>query len=173
MGTKAPELETWRNATQGRLVVKQHNTMGQLEDVIVGSQRVVQITPTDRRINQEQSAGPTQDMFQNGFLAPVRLLDGEFDTAKLSENPNVITEEEMASLFEADFTVFCARLETITLPITLQRMLRIAGEIDTTQVRQVSAIKARIEKLVPTTYTEIEQISAGSEPSVGRAVSPR
>lgn len=172
MGTKAPELETWRNATQGRLVVKQHNTMGQLEDVIVGAQRVVHITPTDRRINQEQSAGPTQDMFQNGFMAPVALLDGEFDTAKLSENPNVITEEDMTALFSADFGAFCSRLDTITLPITLQRMLRIAGDIDEAQVRQVNAIKARIAALVPPTHTEIEQVAVG-EPGVGRVVQPR
>ncbi len=169
----APDLETWTNATQGRIVVKMHNSQGVVDDILVAPRKNIHVTPNDRRMNQELAADPTQDPFQNGFLAPVRLIDGEADSELLMDNPNVITEDEMTAMFSKDFESFTARVEEITLPITLQRLLRISSDVETAQVRQVNAIKARISKLSPQTHDEVVSMAGDGPVSVGRATSPR
>lgn len=171
--TAAPDVETWSNATAGRIVVRMHNSQGAVDDILVAPGRNIHITPNDRRMNQEQAAGPDQDPFQNGFLAPVRLIDGEADAELLLDNPNVITEEDMKALFDKPFDAFCARLEEISLPITLQRLQRIAGEVETAQVRQVNAIRARISALVPVTHEEVVSMAGSGSASIGRVVSPK
>lgn len=167
------DLETWENATDSRIVLRVRNAnSGALEDTIIGGRRRVQLTPGDRRINQEQVATEAQDPFQNGFLAPVRLIEGHEDAAKLSSNPNVISEDEMKALFRGKFETFTARLETITLPITLQRMLRVVEAVPDAQVRQVNAIQDRLTTLVNPPH-EVEIVAEEQRPAVGHVVTAR
>lgn len=167
-------LEAWVNTIDGRIVLQTRDSQGGLTDTIVAGGKTVHVSPADRRLNQDKVASKDLDPFQNGYLAPVRLIEGDRDTAKLSSNPNVLSEDDMLALFEDPYEAFTARLQEITLPITLQRMLRMITQVENATVRQQEAIKDRIAALQPTTYTEvISAAGEGGRPTVGRAVQPR
>lgn len=166
-------LEAWVNTIDGRIVLKTRDSQGGLTDTIVAGGKTVHISPADRRINQEQVATAELDPFQNGYLAPVRLIDGDKDTAKLSANPNVLSEDDMKALFGKGFDAFNKRLKDITLPITLQRMLRMISQVPNATVRQQEAIKDRLAALQPTSHTEVTTADGNGRPTVGRAVAPR
>lgn len=165
-------LEAWVSTIEGRIVLKTRDSQGLMVDTILGGGKTVHLSPNDRRINQDLVGGTEQDPFQNGFLAPVRLLDCDRDTAKLAANPNVMTEADMVALFDRSLEGFVARLGEITLPTTLQRMLRMVGDVPDATVRQQRAIEDRITALAPATHTEVVSADSGGRPTVGRAVQP-
>jgi len=140
------EMETWENPTNSRVVLKKFNAKGELTDQLFGGRTKIHLTPQERRINQELAAMPSQDMFQNGMLCPVRLVDDEDDTLALAANPNNLPESEMVALIKGNLKGLKAKLEDITNVLTLQRMVEIAKEMDAS-VSKVTALSDRLDSL--------------------------
>jgi hypothetical protein len=98
-------------------------------------------------MNQDMAADRDLDAFQNGTLIPVRLIDPE-EQKEIASNPNYIGETEMQELFAGHWKTFETKVSQITSSTTIKRMLDVATEVDA-KVRQVEALKARMQELVP------------------------
>ena len=149
-----PELETWKNDTAARIWVKKVDRHGELEDVQVPPGKVLHLTPDERRINHEIAVEEKFDMFKNGSLTPVRLIEGTEDAAEIASNPNLMSETDMRDLFKQNWRTFDAKVQEITNPIALDRLREIASEEDAT-VRQMEVITNRL--------AEFGHVVSGSE----------
>lgn len=147
------DQEIWINAIAGRIQVRKFDARGQLGAELVGSGRKVFLTPEERQINQELAASHDLDVFANGALQPVKLLDGADEAAIVT--PNHISEDDMRSLFSEQWKKFDARIAQISNPATLKRLLELAEEVDA-KVRQVDVIRQRLDEVEPVDITEIE-----------------
>jgi hypothetical protein len=149
------DQETWQaNST---VVLKKTDPRGNVIDLIVNKGKKFVISPIDRQINEDMSADESLNMFSNGILTPVRLIEGS-DTEKImAENPNVMTETEMRTLFSAHPKTFAKKVSEVSSPFILARMRELADEIDAT-VRQVAIIEARHEQVEPKGYREVSTV---------------
>jgi hypothetical protein len=175
-GTPMVEYEQWENASQGLVVLRKLDSLGQITEERVPGGRKVQITPQERRHNQEQAATEALDVFTNGTLRPVRLIDKEEDTEFLQSNVNAMSEDSMRDLYRGPLREFKTRVDAISNPIALQRLLEIASDesVDAT-IRQVETVKARLEKVRPSPTETNPSLAAQSPRGEGtlHAVTPR
>lgn len=149
------DLESWKNIGAGRIVVKRFGVApGMLIEEMVGPGKVVQLTPRERRLNQERAANSGLDVFTNGMLTPVHLIETEADAKELASNANVLSETDMHSLVKAHAKTFDKKLGDITNPIILRRLLEIAREQDCT-IKRVESIEARLKAVVPDTIERV------------------
>lgn len=139
--------ESWKYLGAGRISLLKYNQKGELAGELIPGGKVFQISPQERRINQEMAAGEDLDFFRNGQLAPVRLLDTD-DAAELASNPNVMSETDMRSLFKTNWKNFDSRIQEVSNTSTLERLVQIAKEVDAT-VRQLEIIESRLDELKP------------------------
>jgi hypothetical protein len=157
--------EAWKNVTPGVAAVYKFNTRGELEHELVQGSRTLNLTPEERRINQEMCADEANDLFQNGILVPVRLIDDE-DIEDIKGNPNHITEEDMRALLKGNVKTFDAKLGEITNAFTVRRMFEMAGadDLDVSH-RKVQSLEARLGELEGNVeITEREVISGPNVP---------
>lgn len=166
------DLESWKNVTLGRIVLKKYNQRGELADEMVTAGKVFHISPKERRINQEMAANPKMDFFQNGYLTPIRLIETEEDAKELAANPNLMSESEMKDMFKGNWKAFDQRVQEVSNLTTLKRMLEVANEVDAT-VRQVEVIQSRIDSLNPDDLTEIRHAGSIDERTGLRPITPR
>jgi hypothetical protein len=176
----ADQLETWQNATRGRVVLRRVGALGQVRYDMIGAGKTFHITPQERRMNQEVAASEKQDFFLNGTLQPINLADTE-DASILLDNPNLLgDEDQIRRLFKASPDVFAERLATIDNETALERLKEIAYQDETNAtLNQVRMIEARLEQVAP----EVENVHpgvAGAESSTTeggerriKAVTPR
>lgn len=140
------ELEIWENATRGRIGVRKFNARGDLDTELVRAGGKVTLTPQERAINQEKAATAALDVFQNGHLTPVKLIDGTEDAREIASNPNLMGESDLRDLFKIrTLKTFSAKVQEISNPMTLQRLLSMSDEEDlNATVKQVGLIKDRL-----------------------------
>lgn len=145
-----PGLELWRNGGRARVVVKRFGHDGKVRSELIGAGKAFHLTPTERRMNQEMTATPAQDIFTNGTLQPVRLLDGEPDTQSLLDNPNHIPDDDARKVFKLPDPQFKARIDAVTNEAALQTLLNLANERSTrATVWQMRAVEARLAAVAP------------------------
>lgn len=150
-------FETWKNSTAGLLVLKKIDRLGNVVDELISGGKTVQVTPVERRLNQEQAATDGLDCFQNGILTPVKLIETAEDIDQLRGNPNHMSESEMASLFKTrNLKTFEDRITAITNPIALERLVKIAETDDGATVRQVALLKERLDSIAPSPVNQIQ-----------------
>lgn len=140
--------ETWKNATLGRVAVAKIDRRGDIDHELVSGGGKILLTTDERIMNQEMAANDELDVFKNGTMVPVRLLDTTEDAAEIASNPNLKSEEDLRNMFKLQWKKFeteCATLSNLT---TLLRLKEIAQEGDAT-VRQVNVIEARIAEVDP------------------------
>lgn len=145
------QLETWKNATKGRIVVQKLGALGQRRAEMIGPGRVIHITPQERRMNQELAANKDLDDFLNGRLQPIKLDQSVEDFAELTSNPNLLGDDaQVARLFTASDDVFAERLSEIKNPASLERLLELANDDATgARVSQLKMIEARLAQVTP------------------------
>lgn len=152
-------FEVWQNMGQGRVVLKKFDSRGRVTHEIISGGKTVHLTPEERVLNQEEAASEELDFFKNGFLAPVRLLD-ESDLAETADNPNIMSEEDIRTLFrtKSNWKKFDETVQGVSNVILLDRMLKMAEAEDAT-VRQVRKIHERISEISPNSVTDVESLS--------------
>lgn len=149
-------LETWENASPGKVWVwKGDARTGALKDEVIASGQKLMIKNEDRIMNQDMAAQDDLDIFKNGTMMPVRLVDAD-EQKELASNPNFISESEMKDLFSGHWKTFETKIASITNAGVLQRMLDISSDVDA-KVRQVEVLKARLTELNPVPIVEREQ----------------
>lgn len=157
--SSATDAELWENTTAGRVCLKFYNQQGMLTDRLIDSFRKFTITTKERQLNQEMAAGPDLDHFSNGIFAPVRLVETADDIEKIKSNPNLVTEDDMKGLLaNKTAKAFQERVDAISNPFALTRMLELAREDDSTTAKQVKAIEDRLRDVSPSTYQEVTSV---------------
>jgi hypothetical protein len=181
MADDVQEYEAWQNATLGRVVVIKLDSRGQQRHDLIGPGKTFHITPIERRMNQERAASEEQDVFLNGVLQPVTLLENAEDFERLKENPNHVSEDDVRSMFKFKLPEFRARLEQIGNPAALERLMEVARSKDVMcTLHQFEAIQARLVAVSPSIYDQGQPDLAPSmaSPNVGppsgiKAITPR
>lgn len=146
----ADQLETWRNVTKGRVVVRKVGALGQIRHEMIGPGKTFHLTPQERRMNQEVAANEDLDFFMNGILQPISLSDSE-DAEFLKNNPNLLgDDEQIRRLFKANDDTFAERLAEIKNASALERLKEIAYQDETrAALPQIRMIEARLSQVAP------------------------
>ncbi len=150
--TSTDDLETWQSQARGRIVVKKRGEYGvEVEEMVTGGRKLI-ISTADRRMNQERAASTDLDVFSNGMLTPLRMGSsaGEFE-----QNANHLTEDDMVALVKSHHKTFAKRLEEISNPVVVGRLLEIAKAQDV-NVSRIDSLKARADELDPNPTIKIE-----------------
>lgn len=138
------DVETWRNTMPGTVVITRVGEYGRREVNLVKGGRTFQVTPQERRINQTAAASAEADIFTNGTLSPVTLLDDDPDTEALRSNPNTLKEEELPQLFVLRGDEFAERVTQITTLPPIARLLEVARDPKfDASLSQYEALKSR------------------------------
>lgn len=167
-------LETWMNASKGRIGVLKFDRYGQLVSETIRSGAKFQITTEERFMNSERAATPALDVFNCGYLVPVKILDGTEDAKDIASNPNLLSESHLKKLFRGTAKAFNETVGGITNVSTLRHMLDMADEDDVDAKQSfIKILKNRLITLEPDlAANEIETIN-GDDPIRGmNPVSP-
>jgi hypothetical protein len=167
-------VETWRNVTEGMVVVNRTGEYGRrIHDLIHGG-RAFQIAPQERRNMQNMCATPDYDMFTNGTLQPVTLLDDEPDTEMLKSNPNLLDERDVPKLLALRGPLFDARIDEVNHLPTITRLLALARESEYEMtVAQYETLKRREKAIRADREGLIEPDGEDTGEDVPRPVTPR
>lgn len=149
------ELEAWQNATKGRVVLRKYSERGEVRQEMVGSGKIVQISPSERRMNQELAWSESADAFLNGTLQPVRLIEGDEDAVALESHPNHLSDAQARKLFKGNLATFGDRLEQITNPAAVERLLELAEDPEIgASFHQHRMVQDRLKKLIEPTIVD-------------------
>lgn len=155
MGEK--RVEIWKNISAGRVFILKLDRRDEETAVGVPPGQTITLTPEERRLNQNRCVSDDLDVFQNGRLEPVSLLDDEEDTSEIKHNPNRLSDEEIVSLFKNGkkaWKQFGERVAQVSNPTTLTRMLGFVDETDAT-ARQVKCVQTRLREIDPAVYLSV------------------
>lgn len=155
------QLETWVNTTKSTVVTVKTDHLGQQTRVATKGGQKLAITPEDRRFNQEMiksGGGEKYDPFQNGLLAPVKLVD-KADAEKAAQNPNQMTEDDLQKVLSAPAAEFAERLMAISSEPVLRRLRKVARDADVKPSRQ-EAIQSRLETVAPNTKIDSGKVES-------------
>jgi hypothetical protein len=159
------EKEIWKNDSNSDswILTKDHN--GKLVSTPVRAHNQVMITTEERQINQTRAYSPAVDIFSNGSLSPVRLLEDADDYAEIASNPNLLSEDDMKAIFKLTAAKFKARLAEIDNATAISRIMEIANsesEEVTVSMPQFKAIERRLAEVTHgPVVTEVSQTAVG------------
>lgn len=159
------EFEVWKNNTQGLHGVVKLDRQGNLVHEMIASGKSVQITRDERIMNQERAANLKLDVFSNGTLTPVRILD-EADQREFASNPNMMTDSDLKVLFKLNTNTFKARIASIDNVYTLNHLLQLSeDESLSVTVAKLKAINDRLVEVSPTAATAVTQTQLPGAPA--------
>lgn len=169
-----PGLELWKSTVPGIVAVNRLGEYGRTRVEMIKGHRSVTITPQERRMNQNACAIPELDVFTNGTLQPVTLIDGEPDTAALRRNPNVVDDQDIERIFRLKGEAFAERIGLITNASTLGRLADLAREprLNAT-IQQYEQIKARQRAVTKDVVEEVGPTMEATPERKPRAVTPK
>ena len=122
------DQETWSNIGKGDVFVLTFDHSGRLKSVPVRSGQRITMTVRERQLNQERAYSSEVEMFSNGRLAPIRLVDSADDYEEIASNPNHLSEGDMTDVLKLKGKAFTDRLDEITNVIALERMHELASD---------------------------------------------
>jgi hypothetical protein len=169
------EKEIWENPHKGNVFIKTYDHTGKLVSSCIRGGKKLAISIEERLLNQEMAASEKQDLFMNGMLRPVQLIESAEDYAEIANNPNLISDSEIKELFNLKAADFKARISSIDNEITMNRILEVAQEMDVRE-SQLKAVQAQVDavstgpKVVEHDSVVGDAVPAGS---AIKAVSPR
>lgn len=148
----ANEREIWRNLNAGDVYIDLDDpyTPNVKRSHRIGPGDQVSISVIERRFNQDRVPKKEQDLFTNGTLTPVQLVDTAADFEEIALSPNVKSESDLKEMFKLPITKFKSELKEIDNVRILERLTEIS-EDDTLEVSlpQSKAIAARLVEVKP------------------------
>jgi hypothetical protein len=144
------EKETWENPTRSNIWIKTFDPQHNLRSERIKPQGKIAVSVEERLINQDLAWDPKDDVFKNGTLVPMRLIESAEDYAEHANNPNNLSESDMVDLFKLSAAKFKDRLEEIENIAALDRIVELS-ETDSTgaTMAQVKAAAARLDAVNP------------------------
>lgn len=141
--------ETWVNVTKGLVEVTRYDSRGVARGEVVKGGAKFTLSPEERQLNQDVAASPDQDLFKNGVLHPIRLLEDAEDYAETASNPNFVSDDEMKELFKLPIAKLRDRLASINSSATITRIQELAADDDTLTVAKSKVIEERFAEFNP------------------------
>jgi hypothetical protein len=168
--------EVWQSNIRGLVAVLKQDRRGEVIHELIQPGMRFTITEEERLLNQDRAADKENDLFLNGTLSPIRILDTAERADEIKNNANLMSKEEMEGLFSLHWKQFGQRVDEISNATTLTHLLDMAKEIDAT-MKQSEVLKARLEAVAPARYVEVSGMGSGGTIDTGerapRAVTPR
>lgn len=167
--------EVWKNITNSRIG---YLTLDKHEDPVrkqVRGQKLLEVTPRERIYNSDRAATDELDIFNNGWLIPVRLLEDDELSKEVASNPNLLSESDLRDMFKLQWRAFEKRVNEIDTIMILRRLEDLAENDDSINVtvKQSSVIQNRIAELTADDQdTSGEDLDDGDIFSRIKAVSP-
>jgi hypothetical protein len=144
-----PEVERWKNQSPTTAFVLKYDRYHEITSETVSSGRECTLSKEEREINQERAATNELDIFKNGILTPIKIIDPD-DEKEFAANPNLMSGDELADLLKLSKKAFEAKIAVMTNIYPLQRLKDIAQKDDTRVTAGVlAALDARIAELKP------------------------
>lgn len=144
------DKEVWLNPNAGYRYVEQQNFKGEMAAVEIAPGQKFTISTFDRMINQERTIKKEDDMFTNGTFSRVKLIDTAEDYAELAENPNIMSDSDLESMFSLTTAAFKKKLQEIENTRVIERLQRLSEkESLKASVAQQNALKARLDEVDP------------------------
>jgi len=151
--------ETWANPGKGDVFVLTFDHTGKLKSVPIRAGQKLTLTVKERQLNQERAFSGEVDMFTNGRLSPVRLVDSADDYEEIASNPNHLSEGDMVDILKLKGKAFSERLEDITNVIALERMYDLASdESASVSMTQFRALEKRLSVVRGDSAVEISEV---------------
>lgn len=167
------ETERWENATKGRVVIRKFDARGNLGHEMVNAGRSINLTPQERKTNQEMAATEELDVFSNGTMQPLRLLEGTEEAKEIASNPNHLSDSDVKVLVKGHHKTLEKRLVDISNPSALQRMLEVA-RVEDCSVSTVQKIQDRLMEVAPSLVQEVTPVGTSGDDKIGlRPVTPK
>lgn len=165
-------LEAWVNVTPSRVQLWRIGDFGVEKPELIGPDRVIHMTPAERRLNENKVARPEYNPFTNGKLKPLHLIEGDRDYERLTNNPNILTDQEVERIFKLKGEAFRNRIALIGSLPALERLLALALEpASQAYVYQLQMVERRLAEVHPQEYEETESVGPEHVRSeTGRAV---
>lgn len=148
----AEEREVWSNLNAGDVYIDLNDpyTPNVRRSHRIGPGDQVSITVEERRFNQSRVPKKEQDLFTNGTLTPVQLIDSAVDFEEIALSPNVKSETDLKEMFGLAITKFKQELKEIDNVRLLERLVEISeDESLNVSLPQSKAIAARLEEVRP------------------------
>lgn len=139
--------EEWRNDTLGKIGIIRFDRDGREDMDWIPGGRLFFITPDERKANQRAVALPQYDPFTNGSFRAVSGLDeGDPDYAKLVDQPDAMTDDEIDQLLDGGISTFEEVVLQVTSETTLRRILDKA-EAEGAAARRLNLVRDRLHGL--------------------------
>lgn len=147
----ATEIETWKNVSLGKRGIVRVDPYGKTVHELISPGKNVQLSRDDRLHYQRSVATDSLDIFQNGALVPVVLVNEE-DKTTMASNPNLLSEDELVGLFKLQWKKFESEIAKISNIYALERLVEVAKSSDEVTVKKLNVVEDR--------YQEIKQANA-------------
>ncbi|RTK94010.1 hypothetical protein EKI60_04620 [Candidatus Saccharibacteria bacterium] len=151
------ERETWQNLNAGDVYIDVADPYvpNAHRSHRIGPGDMVSITIAERQFNQRNIPKKDYDLFTNGTLTPVKLIDTAADFEEIALSPNVKSETDLRDLFKLTASKFKTEIAEIDNQRILERLIELS-EDDSTNVSlsQRKAIEARLDAIRPDLKTE-------------------
>lgn len=158
------QREVWRNDGPGTCTVNQIDPRGNLKSVSLTPGKTVGLTTEERRYNQGMVVNEGQDLFTNGWLRPIKLIEGSSDYEQLMANPNVLSDDDLLDLFDLNASDFTEKISGLTNVGTLEHLRELA-EVADARASQTKAISNRIDLVRMTDVAVTNRVTvAGPRP---------
>jgi len=142
------DKETWSNIGKGDVFILTYDHKGALRAVPIRAGQSLTISIEERQLNQDRAASSDMDIFSNGRLAPMRLVDSADDYEEIASNPNHLTETDMLDILKSKGKTFSQRLDDITNVIALERMHELASDESlNVSMAQFRALESRLAEI--------------------------
>lgn len=142
----ANEFEIWKNVSRGRRGIVKFDNVGKVQHELVPAGKTVRITRDERLHYQRNVATDDLDIFKNGAMVPVQLIDDE-DKVEVANNPNLLGEDDLIKIFKFPLKKFESEVSRINNPYALERMVEYAEESDDIPHKKVILVQARLEEV--------------------------
>lgn len=140
------DVEIWKNVSRGRRGIIKFDNFGKITHELVGAGKTVRLTRDERLYYQRNVATDELDIFKNGALVPVQLVDEE-DKREIANNPNLMGDDELQALFKLQWKRFESEIAKITNPYALERMIEFAEENENVSYKKMTVIQARLDEV--------------------------
>lgn len=155
----ADDYEIWKNASKGSVWITRLDGHGKKMRETVRGGGTVKISTEDRELQSQLAADEAQDIFKNGRMTPVKLLEGSESAKEIASNPNMKSESDLRDMFSLHWKTFEANVKSISNLMTIERLRDFAEDEDVdATVKQMEIIDARMAELNPVQVSERESI---------------
>lgn len=153
------DQEIWKNVSRGKRGILRAQAGSKPKRELVNPGREVVLTRADREAYHRVAADDSLDVFKNGALVPVEILD-ETVMREFADNPNLITEDDMVKLFKMPQVKFEEKLGQINNIYALERMMEIAENSENIAVRKYKRVS---EKMTGLTEAEKDKAATSAQ----------